>query len=72
MVTKNKNWEILTMNLVTFKRWDVVKDEKFQYYGGSLKNSIFKGLGHFSDLREGGSLAKKRGGGGVDTPMHTT
>ena len=43
MVTKNKNWEILTMNLVTFKRWDVVKDEKFQYYGGLLKNSIFKG-----------------------------
>ena len=29
VVSKNLNWEILTKNLVTFKRWDVVKDEKF-------------------------------------------
>ena len=28
-ITKNFNWEILTKNLVTFKRWDRVKDEKF-------------------------------------------
>ena len=27
-VTKNLNWEILTRNLVTFKRWDRVKDQK--------------------------------------------
>ena len=26
---KNLHWEILTKNLVTFKRWDGVKDEKF-------------------------------------------
>ena len=26
VITKNSNWEILTKNLVTFKRW--VKDEK--------------------------------------------
>ena len=29
MITKNLNWEILTRNLVTFKKWDGVKDEKF-------------------------------------------
>ena len=29
VITKNLNWEILTNNLVTFKRWDGVKDEKF-------------------------------------------
>ena len=29
VVSKNLNWEILTKTLVTFKRWDVVKDEKF-------------------------------------------
>ena len=29
VITKNLNWKILTKNLVTFKRWDVVKDEKF-------------------------------------------
>ena len=29
VITKNSNWEILTKNLVTFKRWDGVKDEKF-------------------------------------------
>ena len=28
---------VLTKNLVTFKRWIEFKDEKFQYYGGSLK-----------------------------------
>ena len=28
-ITKNSNWEILTKNLVTLKRWDGVKDEKF-------------------------------------------
>ena len=28
VVTKNLNWEILTKNLVTFKRQDGVKDEK--------------------------------------------
>ena len=30
VITKNINWEILTKNLVTFKRWDGVKDEKFE------------------------------------------
>ena len=34
----------LTKNLVTFKRWDGVKDEKFWYYGGSMKNHGEKGL----------------------------
>ena len=29
VLTKNLNWEIWTKNLVTFKRWDGVKDEKF-------------------------------------------
>ena len=42
-ITKNSNWEIITKNLVTFKRSDDVKDKKL---GGSPKNSAF---------REGGS-----------------
>ena len=29
VITKNLNWEILTRNLVTFKKWDGVKDEQF-------------------------------------------
>ena len=29
VITENLNWEILPKNLVTFKRWDGVKDEKF-------------------------------------------
>ena len=29
VITKDLNWEILTKNLVTFKRWNGVKDEKF-------------------------------------------
>ena len=28
VITKNLNWEILAKNLVTFKRWDGIKDEK--------------------------------------------
>ena len=28
VITKNLNWQILTKNLVTFKREDQVKDEK--------------------------------------------
>ena len=43
VVTKNLNWGMLTKNLVTFKRWDGIKDEKFYYYRGPLKNPIFKG-----------------------------
>ena len=38
VVTKNSNWEILTKNLVAFKRWDKVKDGKCNCYKGSLKN----------------------------------
>ena len=29
VINKNLNWEILPKNLVTFIRWDGVKDEKF-------------------------------------------
>ena len=29
VITKNLNWEILIKNLVTFKKWDGVKDENF-------------------------------------------
>ena len=29
VITKKLNWEILTKNLVSFKRWDGVKDKKF-------------------------------------------
>ena len=28
VTTKNLNWEILTKNLPTFKRWNEIKDEK--------------------------------------------
>ena len=28
-ITKNLNWEILTKNLVIFKKWDGAKDKKF-------------------------------------------
>ena len=42
VITKNLNLEMLTKNLVTFKRWDAVKYEKL-YYGSSLKNPILRG-----------------------------
>ena len=37
----NLNWETLPKNLDTFKRWYEIKDEKSQYYVGSLNNLIF-------------------------------
>ena len=60
VITKNLNWEILTKNLVTFKRWGGIKDEKFQYYGGSLKNPIFRGF--TKKQYNVGGLPKKGGG----------
>ena len=45
IITKNLYWEILTKILVAFKRWDGVKDEKFEHYRRSLKNQILVGGG---------------------------
>ena len=42
VITRNINWQILTKNLVTFKRSNGVNDEKHQYYGGSLKTAIIR------------------------------
>ena len=54
VIPKNLNWEILTKNLVTFKRWDGVKDEKSKYYGGSLKNPSFRrGVVHKKTIYRG-------------------
>ena len=54
------NCDILTKNLVTFKRRNGVKDEKFEYYGGSLENLIFKWGVHEKPIYRGN--AKKRKG----------
>ena len=59
VITKNLNCGILTKNLVTFKRWEGVKDEKFGYYGGSLKNLILGGRGFINDQYMGRGLSKK-------------
>ena len=42
VITKNSNWEILTKNLVTFKRYNGFNNEKLNFWV-SLKNSIFRG-----------------------------
>ena len=55
VITKNLNWEILTKNLVMFKRWDGVKDKKWKtliswaftekssFYGGVHEKPIYRG-----------------------------
>ena len=58
VIIKNLNWEILTKNLVPFKGWDGVKDEKFEYYEGSVKNPIFRGKVHEKPIYRG-ELPKK-------------
>ena len=42
VISRNLNWKILTKNLIAFKRWDEVKDEKLW---GFTKNPIFRGGG---------------------------
>ena len=58
VITMNLNWEILTKNLVTFKRWDGVKDENFVILWGSLKNSIFREV-HEKPIYWGGDCQKR-------------
>ena len=58
---KNLNWEMLTKNLVAFKIWDVVKDEKFEYYGDSLKILVFTGREADKMSIYRGKLPKKDG-----------
>ena len=43
VIAKNSKWEILTKNLVTFKREDGVKDEIFNIFKVHLKSPIFTG-----------------------------
>ena len=62
VITKNLNLEILSKNFLTFKSWDGVKDEHFQYYGGSLKNPIFR-RGDSPKTNILGGIAYKGGGG---------
>ena len=41
VITKNSNWEILSKNLVTFKRQDGVKDEQIYYFLGFTEKFDF-------------------------------
>ena len=52
VITKNSNWEILPKNLVTFKRYDGIEDEK-------LRNPTFRrGMGGFTKNQyRGGRIA---------------
>ena len=60
VITKNLNRKTLTKNLVTIKRWDEVKDEKFKYYECSLKNPNFRE--RVTKNQYIGGIAFKRGG----------
>ena len=50
VITKNSNWEILTKNIVTFKRQYGVKDEKL--FGGFTEKSNFFFFGWGGDSRK--------------------
>ena len=60
VITKNLNQEILTRNLVTFKRSDGVKVEKLLIFWGFTEKSDFQGGGHEKPIQRGG-LPKKVG-----------
>ena len=63
IITKKSNEEILTKNVVTFKKFDGVKDEKLWCFGYSLKNLTFRG-GSLQKTDIEGGLPKK---GGLDS-----
>ena len=67
VITKNLNWEILTKNFVTFKRWAGVKDEKSLILWGFTEKSdlFFLGGGRFTKNQYIGGLLKK--GEGLDS-----
>ena len=44
VMTRNLNLEILAKNLLTFKRWDEVKDEKFNILEAHWKSQFLKGV----------------------------
>ena len=60
-ITQNLNWKILTENLVTFKRWDGVKNKKFEI----TEKSVFFGGGGVVTKTQymGGGNCLKRGEG---------
>ena len=58
VTTKNLNWEILTKNLVTFKKQNEIKDEKTYCYRVSLKNLIVNG-GFTKKQYVGGNCLKR-------------
>ena len=45
VIIKNLNWENLTKNSVTFKKWDRVKDQKFYF----IIIFFFGGGGEFTE-----------------------
>ena len=54
--TKNSSWEVLTKNLVTFKRWDEVKDKKFVMLCRFSKNPVYRrggGVVQKTNMQEG-------------------
>ena len=55
VIILNSNWETLTKNLVTFKRWDRVKKENLWYFWGFIE---------ISNFQEG--VTKNQYGGGID------
>ena len=78
IITKNLNWENLTKNLVTFKRWDGVRMKNFDIMGGSLKNQYTGGnclkRMAWTVCKFKGALSEKEGVlflKGVDALMHT-
>ena len=58
-ITKNLNWEILTKNLVTFKRWDWVKDKKILCYEGPLQKPISRERGFTRNQNIEGNCLKR-------------
>ena len=65
VIAKNSNWEILTNNLVTFKKLDGVKDEKLQFLGVHWKIQLLGGK--FTKNQHTGGIGGLPRKGGLDS-----
>ena len=65
VINKNLNWEILTKNLVTFKRWDGVKMKNLNIIRVHWKTRFLGGGLLTRKQYIGGKRLKKPGWGGL-------
>ena len=61
VITKNLNWEILTKNLVTFKRWMGLRMKSFNIMGAPWKIQFLRRSSQKTNIYRGNCLKRRLG-----------